>query len=197
MAACTHETAIESYSELSRLIRVGAYDERGPDGAYGADGIEQAADTLEQQAAQHGLEFAWSDERGIWSLEPLSEEHKAAFLHVNVEKLVAVLAETAHYLMSLPYESELEKSARIGLHQRIEEVMRDSYRVPVLVEESEEEPPDIVVEQMRRLESPGYNQLGEDEPYYHEPDTESEDEHGKTEARTKHLGGTGTAPRLA
>ncbi len=41
--------------------------------------------------------------------------------------------------------------------------------------EEEEEPVDLVVEQMNRIESPGYNELGEDEPYYVEPEQEEED----------------------
>jgi hypothetical protein len=37
-----------------------------------------------------------------------------------------------------------------------------------------EEPPDVVVEQLHRVESPGYNALGEDEPYYVAPDEEDD-----------------------
>lgn len=40
--------------------------------------------------------------------------------------------------------------------------------------QASEEPPDLVVEQMNRIESPGYNELGEDEPYYVHPEDEEE-----------------------
>jgi hypothetical protein len=36
--------------------------------------------------------------------------------------------------------------------------------------ERSEEYPDLVVEQMNRIESPGYNELGEDEPMYVHPE---------------------------
>lgn len=36
--------------------------------------------------------------------------------------------------------------------------------------QASEEPPDLVVEQMNRIESPGYNELGEDEPLYVHPE---------------------------
>src|SRR2546425_13237417 len=35
--------------------------------------------------------------------------------------------------------------------------------------QAEAEPPELVAEQMNRIESPGYNELGEDEPLYHFP----------------------------
>ena len=40
--------------------------------------------------------------------------------------------------------------------------------------EDEEEPPDLVAEQLHRIESPGYNELGEDEPYYVAPEQDEE-----------------------
>ena len=138
MTEFNHERAIARYTELSSLIQAGAYQERDHEGNYGEDGIEKAVDALNYQAAQHGLAFHWHKESDTYTLEPLDDENKAAFLHVNVEALVSILAETAQYLVSLPYESELERSARTGLHKRIEEVLRDSYRVPVLRESYEE-----------------------------------------------------------
>lgn len=42
--------------------------------------------------------------------------------------------------------------------------------------QNEEEPPDLVVEQMNRIESPGYNEPGEDEWYYHPPEEDGEEE---------------------
>jgi hypothetical protein len=49
------EQAIKDYTELSRLISVGAYQERDIDGSYGEDGIEESVDTLASLAAQNGL----------------------------------------------------------------------------------------------------------------------------------------------
>src|SRR5258708_17015352 len=39
-----------------------------------------------------------------------------------------------------------------------------------------DEPEDLVAEMHRRIDSPGYNELGEDEPLYHEPDDEDEED---------------------
>jgi hypothetical protein len=74
-----HEQAIARYSELSRLIHVGAYDERDSDGNYGEDGIEQAADGLVYRAAQHGLQFIWDMGTHTYKLMPMSPEEIAAF----------------------------------------------------------------------------------------------------------------------
>jgi hypothetical protein len=137
MAAFDKERAITRYTELSKLIHVGAYDEREPDGSYGADGIEEAANKLIFQAAQHGLAFIWHKESDSYTLEPLLDESKAAFLHVNVEQLVWCLTETSHYLNRLPFQSEQERKTRAELNTHIERVLHDSYLVPVLKPESE------------------------------------------------------------
>ncbi len=152
MADFNHERAIARYTELQKLIQAGAYDERDVDGSYGEDGIDKAVDDLNYQAAQHGLAFWWHKESRTYTLEPLDDENKAAFLHVNVEALVSILAETARYLVSIPDEpTALDKSYRAGLHERISEALEQSYRVPVLLEESEE-PPDLVQEMYDRLD---------------------------------------------
>ncbi len=80
--------AIAHYSERMRAIDVGAYDERDEQGNYGKDGIEEQADSLSFEAARRGLEFHYHKEEDRYSLEPLSAENKAAFLHVNGEALV-------------------------------------------------------------------------------------------------------------
>ncbi len=123
--------AIARYTQLMQLIHAGAYSE--------GDETEQAALNLDYQAAQHGLEFHYHKESDIYTLEPLSDESKAAFLHVNVEKLVSLLSETAQYLLSIPYESDSDKAYRTELHERISEALHLSYRLPVMREESEEE----------------------------------------------------------
>lgn len=138
MAEFNHEQAIKHYTELQRFIQAGAYDERDVDGSYGEDGIEKAVDGLDWKAAQHGLAFHWHKESDMYTLEPLDDENKAAFLHVNVEALISILAETARHLLSIPYESEMERSYRTGLHERIKTALEQSYLVPVLLEEAQE-----------------------------------------------------------
>src|SRR5258708_97376 len=135
MAEFHHERAIARYTELQKFIQAGAYDERDVDGSYGEDGIEKAVDDLNFQAAQHGLAFWWHKEDRRYSLEALDDENKAAFLHVNVENLISILAETARHLLSIPYESEMERHYRAGLHERITEALQQSYLVPVLRED--------------------------------------------------------------
>jgi hypothetical protein len=137
MAEFNHERAIARYTELSKYIQAGAYQERDHEGNYGEDGIEREVDRLNFQAAQHGLAFHWHKESRTHTLEPLDDESKSAFLHVNVEALVSILAETARHLNSLPYESEMEKNYRTNLHERVKSALEQSYRVPVLHEESE------------------------------------------------------------
>ena len=79
MATFDKAQAIARYTELSRLIHVGAYDERDHDGNYGEDGIEKAADELVFQAAQNGLVFYWHKDTSTYTLEPMSAEDKAVF----------------------------------------------------------------------------------------------------------------------
>ena len=136
--AFNKERAIVQYSELQRLIAAGAYQERDHEGNYGEDGIEREIDTLNYEAARRGLAFHWHKENDSYTLGPLSDEEKAAFLHVNVEKLVSLLAETAQYLVSIPYESAMDKNYRTGLHERIAETLKQSYLVPVVRWEEQE-----------------------------------------------------------
>ncbi len=123
--------AIARYTQLMQLIHAGAYRE--------GDETDQEAQDVEYEAAQHGLEFHYHKESDTYTLEPLSDESKAAFLHVNVENLLSLLSETGQYLLSIPYESDLDKAYRTGLHERISEALHRSYRIPVMREESEEE----------------------------------------------------------
>jgi hypothetical protein len=108
----TQEKAIEIWSELQRLISVGAYAERSAEhyetNTWPEDGVEESVYNLENWAVRQGLEFAYNRDTGTWILQ------------------------------------------------------------------TNEEPPDLVVEQMNRIEAPGYNELGEDEPYYVNPEEEEE-----------------------
>jgi hypothetical protein len=79
MAEFNHEQAIKRYTELSKLIHVGAAGERDHEGNYHEDGIERAADELEHQAALQGLQFVWDSEAKVYTLEPMSAEDIAAF----------------------------------------------------------------------------------------------------------------------
>ncbi len=125
MAEFNQQKAIEDWTELHRRVSVGAYEERKSEhfetGTYPDDGVEESIDNLTELAARHGLEFIWRN--NAWSLEPMSEETRAAR------------------------------------------------------EQAEREPPDLVAEQMHRIESPGYNELGEDEPLYHFPEEEDDEEY--------------------
>lgn len=123
--------AVARYTQIMRLIHVGAYNE--------GDEIDRTAQDLDYEAAQHGLEFHYYKPEDRYTLEPLSAENKAAFLHVNVENLVSLLAETAQYILSVPFESDLDKAYRLGLHERISEALKQSYRVPVMRDWSEQE----------------------------------------------------------
>jgi hypothetical protein len=123
--------AIARYTQRMQLIHAGT-DREG-------DETDQEAQAIAYEAAQHGLEFHSHKESDTYTLEPLSAENKAAFLHVNVENLLSLLRETAHYLLSLPYESKVDKSYRLELHERISEAIHQSYRVPVMLEVNEEE----------------------------------------------------------
>lgn len=73
------EEALAHYTELMKLIHVGAYQERDQDGNYGEDGIERAADGLIYRAAQLGLQFVWHKEGQYYRLSPMSAEEIAAF----------------------------------------------------------------------------------------------------------------------
>lgn len=73
------QKAIERYTELSRLIQVGAYTERGSNEDYPEDGVEQGVDDLEFRAAKLGLYFHWHEDTKTYTLEPMSPEDLAAF----------------------------------------------------------------------------------------------------------------------
>jgi hypothetical protein len=125
------ERAIARYASVMSLIHVGAYSD--------GDETEQAALDLDYEAARHGLEFHYHQEEDRYSLEPLSVESKAAFLHVNVEKLISLLRETASFLLKEPRgESAIDKTYRMGLFGRVTEALGSSYLVPAIREESED-----------------------------------------------------------
>ncbi len=80
--AFNQKRALEDYTELQRRISVGAYSERSAEhfesGTYPEDGVEESIDNLTELAAKDGLEFCWHKESSSWTLEPMSEETKAA-----------------------------------------------------------------------------------------------------------------------
>ncbi len=131
MADFDKEQAIRRYAQLMQLIHAGAYSD--------GDETEQAALDLDYKAAQHGLEFYYHKEEDRYSLEPISAESKAAFLHVNVEQLIALLAETSRYLYTIPSVSALDRSYRTGLYERIKEALEQSYRVPTALKTESED----------------------------------------------------------
>ena len=79
MSEWNREEAIMHWRGLQQLLQVGAYQERGHEGKYGEDGIEEEAFDLECAAAERGLQFVWHDDQNIWSLEQMSPEEIALF----------------------------------------------------------------------------------------------------------------------
>lgn len=77
-----HERAIKDYTELQRLISVGAYSERSAEdfanGTYPEDGVEESIDNLTELAARDDLEFHWHEGTRTYTLEPMSEETRVA-----------------------------------------------------------------------------------------------------------------------
>ncbi len=74
MSEFNKDQAVALYTDLMKLIRVGAYDERNVEGNYGQDGIEEAADVLLFQAAGQELAFHWHEESQTYTLEPMTPE---------------------------------------------------------------------------------------------------------------------------
>jgi hypothetical protein len=99
------EQAIKDYTELSRLISVGAYTERSAEdyehGTYPEDGVEESIDKLTELAAHHGLEF-WGNEQGGYSLVPMSEETKAARLLAQEMEQACICAQQ-QAVREMPY----------------------------------------------------------------------------------------------
>ena len=73
----TNEKAIEYWTELHRLISVGAYEERSAEqfemDTWPEDGVEESVNNLEEWAASKGLEFCWNQGSSGWSLEPIEQ----------------------------------------------------------------------------------------------------------------------------
>jgi hypothetical protein len=82
MAEFNQEQALKDYTELQRRVSVGAYEERKSEhfetGTYPEDGVEESIDNLTELAARHGLEFWWHKDTSTYTLEPMSEETRAA-----------------------------------------------------------------------------------------------------------------------
>lgn len=73
------DKALEVYTRLMELAQAGAYQERNPDGSYAEDGVEESLEQLDLTVVMLGLCFRWNDKAVCWTLEPLSEQEKAAF----------------------------------------------------------------------------------------------------------------------
>jgi pyruvate carboxylase len=74
------EKAIKQYTELSRLIEVGAYDELEHDGSYPEDGddVLKDMDELTDRAHQNGLKFV-GPRHGPYTLEAMTEQELAEY----------------------------------------------------------------------------------------------------------------------
>jgi len=72
VAEFNHEQAIKDFTELSRRMRTGSYQqEKDHEGSYGADRIEESIDNLMNAAAREGLAFIYHEEGDIYTLEPV------------------------------------------------------------------------------------------------------------------------------
>ena len=72
VAEFNHEQAIKDFTELSRRMRTGSYQqEKDHEGSYGADRIEESLDNLMNAAAREGLAFIYHEEGDIYTLEPV------------------------------------------------------------------------------------------------------------------------------
>lgn len=73
----TKEQAIATWTELQRLISVGAYEERGWEhyetDTWPEDGVEESVANLENWAEKQGLEFSWSHDSKTWNLVPIEQ----------------------------------------------------------------------------------------------------------------------------
>src|SRR5215470_5284093 len=81
-----HEQAIKAYTELARLISVGAYDELEPDGSYpeGGDDVLKDAERLEWRAYREDLQFVKGAD-GTYTLEPMTEDEKRDYLEAVMQ----------------------------------------------------------------------------------------------------------------
>lgn len=73
------DKATETYTRLMKLTQAGAYQERNLDGSSTEDRIGESLERLEVSAAVLGFCFRWHEKTARWTLEPMSEQEKAAF----------------------------------------------------------------------------------------------------------------------
>ena len=75
VAEFNHEQAIKDFTELSRRMRTGSYQQgKDHEGSYGADRIEESIDNLIHAAAREGLAFIYHEEGDTYTLEPVPPE---------------------------------------------------------------------------------------------------------------------------
>jgi hypothetical protein len=75
VAEFNHEQAIKDFTELSRRMRTGSYQQgKDHEGSYGADRIEESIDSLIHAAAREGLAFLYHEEGDTYTLEPVPPE---------------------------------------------------------------------------------------------------------------------------
>jgi hypothetical protein len=75
VAEFNHEQAIKDFTELTRRMRTGSYQqEKDHEGSYGGDRIEESIDNLMNAAAREGLAFIYHEEGDTYTLEPVPPE---------------------------------------------------------------------------------------------------------------------------
>ena len=72
VAEFNHEQAIKVFTELSRRMRTGSYQQgKDHESSYGADRIEESIDNLMSVAAREGFAFIYHEEGDTYTLEPV------------------------------------------------------------------------------------------------------------------------------
>jgi hypothetical protein len=75
VAEFNHEQAIKDFTELTRRMRTGSYQqEKDHEGSYGGDRIEESIDNLMNAAAREGLAFIYHEEGDTYTLEQVPPE---------------------------------------------------------------------------------------------------------------------------
>ena len=75
VAEFNHEQAIKDFTELSRRMRTGSYQQgKDHESSYGADRIQESIANLMNAAARAGLAFIYHEEGDTYTLEPVPLE---------------------------------------------------------------------------------------------------------------------------
>src|SRR5579864_5862517 len=100
------QKALKDWTELQRLISVGAYTERSSEhyetGTWPEDGVEESIYNLETLATKNGLYFAWLEGEKRWTLEarqPRFEQAPDGVVISAADQTVFLTTEEAYGLL--------------------------------------------------------------------------------------------------